>query len=106
MKGLEEYIKVHGRHFTEELAYEAVGQKWKAAQIAKVAQSRVYYNVTESTLGDMTFLTNFKGKQHSLSQAVNWALAIIGDFFLMENPFNSWVEIFAERDDFDFTPYI
>ena len=106
MKGLEEYIKKHGRHFTEELAYNIVGQKWTAEKIKEAAQKKVYYNVTGSTDGDLVYLTNFRGKCYPLTKAVNWTLSLIGNYLLSEVPFNSWVEIIAERDNFDFTPYI
>lgn len=58
MKGLEEYIKRHGRHFTERLALDSTVVRWDAAKVRKAVEGRVYYNVTGSTVGDMVYLVN------------------------------------------------
>ena len=58
MKGLRQYIKKHGKHFTEELAYKTAGKRWSSTQIEKATQREVYYNVTASTLGDIVYLAN------------------------------------------------
>lgn len=113
MKGLEEYIKVHGKHFTEKLAYKAAGNKWSASQIKKASQKKVYYNVTESTLGDMVYITNavYLPKTcmfDTFNKCVDFMLSIIEDsHFYDKTVFDEWL-LFLERleDDMDFTPYI
>lgn len=107
MKGLRKYIRKHGRHFTEELAYEAAGRKYNARQVEKAAQKKVYYNVTGSTLGDMVYLTNsnFNGWGFSsISGSINYTLYFVGQYkFHGGFLFEQWLH---GLDDFDFTPYI
>lgn len=107
MKGLQEYIKEHGRHFTVELACDVVCKKWDAKQIEKAAQSKVYYNVTESTLGDIVYLVN--SYKHLFGcktkrECITYALILVEDYSTTRrNPFDWWVE---ETEDFDLTLYI
>lgn len=46
MKGLEEYISTHGRHFTERLAITVIDSKWSTSEIEKTSEAMVYYNVS------------------------------------------------------------
>lgn len=105
MKGLRQYIKKHGKHFTEELAYKAAGKKWSSKQIEKATQGEVYYNVTASTLGDMIFLINtYRKYLRRKSECVSFALCIIGDYQYYGGViFDTWLE---DNKGFDFTPYI
>lgn len=111
MKGLEEYIKVHGRHFTEQLALAVTEGKWDGIKVSKAAQRKVYFNVTGSTLGDMVFLTNEAYDpllyHITLDRCVCYMLMIIGDFLNYRNLFDEWLEDYQmEYGSFDFTPYI
>ena len=111
MKGLQEYIKKHGKHFTEDLALKVSGGKFSADQVAKAAQERVYYNVTGSTLGDMIWLTNeiYNGyKFRTAGRCVVYTLNIVGDYKYHGGAlFKSWLEELREDNQtFDFTPYI
>ena len=106
MKGFEEYAQKHGNHFTEELAEKAIDLKWGADKIKKVAENKVYYNVTDSSFGDIVFLTNLMSSVSSLSRAVDYALSVIGNYYCTEKPFLIWVNKIAKKEDFDFTPYI
>lgn len=113
MLGLEEYIQKHGRHFTEELAYKAAGGKrWTAKQVETAAQRRVWYNVTGSTLGDMTYETNslyfiLNGKRKDYCIRVTLAKVGCYCYFKDGGLFMQWVETMKKKgQDFDFTPYI
>ena len=118
MKGLEEYIKVHGRHFTEELAYDvSLSKKWNKRQIEDVIQRKVWYNVTGSTMGDIVYLINryYDDKDFigygKKSKCVTYTLLYIGDFRNYGSRlFDEWLDEVTQyeffRDNFDFTPYI
>lgn len=118
MKGLNEYIKKHGKHFTEDLAYDAAfSKKWNKKQIEDVLQGMVWYNVTGSTIGDIIYLVNEcyddenfmgYGKKH---KCISYTLLYIGDFKNYGGKlFDEWLEEMKQhrviRDNFDFTPYI
>ena len=108
MKGLEGYIKKHGKHFTEELAFKAVRKKWSSEEIQKTAQSKVYYNVTSSTSGDIIYLVHivheaYPKEYYRKDYCVNYALNVIGDIDYAGSPFSDWI---LTIEDFDFTPYI
>ena len=109
MKGLKEYIKKHGNHFTEQLALTVTDGRWDGVRVEKAAQRRVYYNVTGSTLGDMVYLVN---KVHSdgllvkdtIVQCVAFMLCVISSYDNgRDAAFSDWLE---DLTDFDFTPYI
>lgn len=109
MKGLEEYIKVHGKHFTERLAYKAAGRKWNSKQVKDAAQRKVYYNVTGATLGDMVYLANmaYYRKGWSKSKCIDFCLAVIGDYGVGEGfPLKHYTRIQQSPLEIDFTPYI
>lgn len=112
MKGLEEYIKVHGRHFTEELAKDVTDRKWNTARVISSAQKKAYYNVTGSTSGDMVYLMDmfcyFLSDQYTYSRGINLMLRWVGDYNKTGSPFCMWITsmFLKEKDDFDFTPYI
>ena len=109
MKGLRQYIRKHGRHFTEELAMSATKGKWDREDIIDKVESYVYYNVTGSTVGDIVFLVNFaKDSGRSFlktkRQCIRFALRIVGEYAMHDGVmFNKWV---GDTKEFDFTPYI
>ena len=117
MKGLEEYINKHGKHFTEQLAYDvALSKKWNKEQIEDALQKRVWYNVTGSTIGDIIYLVNEcydegcmgYGKKH---RCISYTLLYVGDFNNYGGKlFERWLEDISQyniiKDNFDFTPYI
>ena len=113
MKGLEEYIKVHGNHFTEELASVATDRRWNTSKVTKAAQDRVYYNVTGSTSGDMVYLMdmaysrlNSEGR-YSHNKGISMMLSWVGDYQKTGSPFCIWLTVMLmKKKDFDFTPYI
>jgi len=116
MKGLKEYIAKHGFHFTEELAYKAAGgKKWSADKIAVAAQKRVYYNVTRSTLGDMTYSTNAiyfccnSSGYNTLARCITIMLNDVGcfEYFGYGGIFSLWLETMHRHgEEFDFTQFI
>lgn len=100
MKGLDRYIKKHGKHFTEKLASDVTLRKWDSSKIQKAAQKRVYYNVTGSTSGDMMYLMDMF---HQTNKMLLW----VGDYKKTSSPFCIWLAAKITREeDFDFTPYI
>ncbi len=109
MKGLRQYIKKHGRHFTEELAMTVTGGRWNSSEIMEKAESMVYYNVTGSTVGDIVFLTNYvkdtgKSFYKTKYNCIRFALCIVGEYALRDGAmFKKWV---GENKDFDLTHYI
>jgi hypothetical protein len=108
MKGLKEYIRKYGRHFTKELAYDAVRWKWPLKDIEDTAQSKVYYNVTGSTLGDIVYLVHivhdaYPEEYYRKDYCVDYALAVIRDVRYTGSAFSNWILTIR---DFDFTPYI
>ena len=109
MKGLRQYIRKHGRHFTERLAMTVTKGRWSPSEIMEKAESMVYYNVTGSTVGDIVFLTNYakdtgKPFYKTKHNCVRFALSIVGEYALRNGVmFKKWV---GDTKDFDFTPYI
>ena len=109
MKGLRQYIRKHGRHFTEELAMTVTKGKWNSSEIMEKAESMVYYNVTGSTVGDIVFLTNYakntgKSFYRTKHNCVRFALCIVGEYTLRNGAmFKKWV---WDTKHFDLTPYI
>ena len=109
MKGLKQYIRKHGRHFTEELAIDATGGRWGKEDILDKVETYVYYNVTESTVGDILFLVNFakdSGKPclKTKHQCIKFALYIVGEYAMHDGVmFDKWAD---HATDFDLTHYI
>lgn len=111
MKGLEQYIRKHGNHFTKELALKVTGDRWSSYDIERAAQKRVYYNVTKSTIGDMIYLAdmvcNRPSQRVRLNKGIKEVLCWVQDYKRSGSPFCIWLTvIFVEKEDFDFTPYI
>ena len=96
MKGLRQYIRKHGRHFTEELAMTITRGRWNPSEIMEKAESMVYYNVTGSTVGDIVFLANYakgtnKPLYRTMHNCVRFALCIVGEYSLRKGVmFNKW----------------
>lgn len=109
MKGLRQYIRKHGRHFTEELAITITKGRWNSSEIMKKAESMVYYNVTGSTIGDIVFLANYakdtgKSFYRTKYSCVRFALDIAGEYALRDGAmFKKWV---GDTRKFDLTPYV
>ena len=112
MKGLEEYIKVNGRHFTVELAEYVCKNtkcfKWNIEQIYTAIDKEVWYNTTESTLGDIVFLVNTNSHFYdSKKECISKTLSYIGDINNTEKPFTLFVcGLYHNKIDFDFNKYI
>ena len=103
MKGLKEYLRKHGKHFTVELACSAVKLRWKPEQVMKAIKDEVWYNVSESTFGDIVFLVNLAGfYQNCFSfstkhECIKYALGIVGNMDCNGMAFDNWLS--AHRDD-------
>ena len=109
MKGLRQYIRKHGKHFTEDLALDATNGKWNKDDIIALVETQVYYNVTGSTIGDIVFLANFakdSGRMflRTKHQCIKFALCIVGEYSLHGGVmFDKWV---GDTKRFDLTKYI
>lgn len=108
MKGLKEYIRKHGIHFTEQLAMDVTRRKWNPSKVEKDAQKKVYYNVTGSTRGDMVYLMDmFYCFQYTEGKCINLMLKWVGDYNRTNSPFCIWLStVSLDNREFDFTPYI
>lgn len=81
MRGLEEYVEIHGEHLTEKLVEDTTYIRWDSPMIDKFLEGQVYYNVTRATLGDILFLANVfykKGSDTSLRKRLKFVCTIIG----------------------------
>ena len=113
VKGLEKYLQIHGCHFTKELACATVSSKWSVDSVLKNAQKLVYYNVTESTAGDMYYMTNWLynhdgwPEAHDENSSIKIMLWMIGNYSLGSSYFFcDWLwNKRKQKEDFDFTPY-
>jgi hypothetical protein len=107
MKGLEEYISKHGRHFTEELASYVTEGRWNPSKVERDAQRHVYYNVTGSTPGDMVYLMTFWKEDMPYNRKIKVMLSWVEDYNKTGSPFLIWLTVMIVRkESFDFTPYI
>lgn len=110
MKGLEEYIKAHGMHFTDRLATDLSDGRWTITRVRKTTQKKIYYNVTKSTFGDMLYIIDMvcSSQKTSVNEGVRYALDIVGDFYVGEGyAFGHFINsLILDDKDFDFTPYI
>ena len=114
MKGLEEYLKRNGNHFTRKLADTVVSGKWDVDTIMKDAQKKVYYNVIGSTSGDMCYMVHWLYEHegwpeaHDKKSSIKWMLWMVGDYRVSSAYFFcEWLwNTCKEKKDFDFTPYI
>ena len=109
MKGLEAYLNKHGKHFTEELASVVTMCKWDSFKVMEEAQRHVYYNVTDSTVGDFVYLVNKTYndgilRSNTKRNCVCSVLCVVGSYDNgRDAAFSDWLE---DVVDFDFTPYI
>lgn len=113
MKGLEEYVKKHGSHFTDELAIKVTHRKWDPSKVVKAAQKKVYYNVTESTAGDMVYLLDMAYErlsplgQYTNNRGITSMLSWVQDYKKTGSAFTIWLTVMVVKEkSFDFTPYI
>lgn len=101
MKGLEKYIAKHGRHLTEQLAMDALECRWDIPEVVKATESRVYYNVSEATLGDIVLMVNHFNScfiDANKYDCVKWALSKVGDVNTNGYAFEILVENYKEID--------
>lgn len=108
MKGLRKYIRKHGRHLTVQLALDAMDIRWASSEVMKSAQSKVYYNVTSASEGDMVYLVNLGYLLNGWrkDRCIDFCLKVIGDYGVGEGTaFNDCMERMGSSS-FDFTPYI
>lgn len=108
MKGLEEYVAVYGRHFTEDLVKDAIHNRYSSLEVRRASEGQVYYNVSSATLGDMTFLANafYKKKSHAtLRYRLKLVYDIIGNVD-MEGVAFTMFEIDNSEMDIDLRNYI
>lgn len=83
MKGLDKYIKRHGRHITPELAKAIYGSKWDSSEVERTAQKYVYYNVNGTTLGDMVYISNmlYTYQRWNKRKCIKYTLSKAEDYY-------------------------
>lgn len=108
MRGLEEYIRVHGEHLTERLVKDTTYIKWDSPRIGMSLEGQVYYNVTKATLGDILFLANVfykKGSTASLRKRLKLVYAVIGKWDMKGTAFTIF-QLQNKDRDIDLKDYI
>lgn len=82
MKGIRGYVAKHGRHLTERLAMDALKCRWNTSEVHRAAERRVYYNVSEATLGDIVLMVNHFNScfiDARKCDCIKWALSKVED---------------------------
>ncbi len=109
MKGLEKYIGKHGKHITSELASDILKYKWNSSEVNSMAQKIVYYNVTDATSEDMTYMVNafYADNKWPKNICVKYALSIIGNYkigigYAFEHLLN---KLYTKGIEIDFSKY-
>ena len=108
MKGLREYVKKHGMHFTEKLALDAIPLRWDAEKVKQATQKKVYYNVTGASSGDMLYLVGIADEK-SLDKCIDFMISVIGDYGFSDGlVFSIWCYLrkLNKIDDLNLTEYI
>lgn len=106
MKGLEKYIAKHGRHLTEQLAMDALECRWNIPEVVKATESKVYYNVSGATLGDIVLMVNHFNSRFidaNKYDCVKWALSKVEDVNTNGYAFEILIESY---NDIDLRKYI
>ena len=106
MKGLEKYIAKHGRHLTEQLAMDAIECRWNIPEVVKATESKVYYNVSGATLGDIVLMVNHFNSRFidaNKYDCVKWALSKVEDVNTNGYAFEILIESY---NDIDLRKYI
>lgn len=106
MKGLEKYIAKHGRHLTEQLAMDALECRWNILEVVKTIESKVYYNVSEATLGDIVLMVNHFNSRFidaNKYDCVKWTLSKVEDVNTNGYAFEILIESY---NDIDLRKYI
>lgn len=107
MKGLKEYIKKHGQHFTIELAYAIAGRKYSSDEVENYLQEKVYYNVVGHTIGDITYIFNILDSYYNKRERRKYVITSLGNYAQHGILFPDFISVTEHyRPDFDFTPYI
>ena len=106
MKGLRKYIAKHGKHLTEQLAVDALECRGNIPEEVKATESKVYYNVSEATLGDIVLMVNHFNScfiDANKYDCVKWALSKVGDVNTNGYAFEILIESY---NDIDLRKYI
>ena len=101
MSGLEQYIKIHGKHLTEELVGRIYSCRWSSEDILNSAQRKVYYNVISATPGDILYIIYkvYTLNKWSKSKCIDYCLSIIGDYSFHDNYiFDDYLEMLQEKN--------
>ena len=107
VKGLKEYIKKHGKHFTKELAYAVAGRKYSSDEVEEYLQKKVYYNVVGYTIGDITYVFNALASCYNKRERRTFVLMSLSDYSQYGIIFPDFLDATRRhKPDFDFTPYI
>ena len=105
MEGLKQYIRKHGKHFTEELAYDVVPIKWSFSDIEKIIKEEVWYNCWSATRGDIVYLVNMAYNYYKKSKrmCILFMLGTVGDYEERDKWFDAWI---LDIKSFDMSKYV
>ena len=109
MKGLRQYLKEHGEHFTEELVKDIIPIRWNVSDIEDSINGEVWYNCWSATIGDMLYLVNFASKIYPVynkRKCIKYMLSCVEDYDY-RYLFDCWIcESKNNRFIKDLTPYV
>ena len=111
MKGLKQYLKKHGAHFTEELTRDIIPIRWSIGTIEASIKDEVWFNCWSSTKGDRFYLVNlvaFIFPNQSKRYCIDFMLEKMSDYSY-KKLFEFWA-FSVDKDGNealeDITPYI
>lgn len=93
MKGLKQYLKKHGKHFTVALAESSIPIKWNYSEVERAIKNEVWYNCWSATEGDMLYLINvaYQYSKKDKRTCMLFMLGTIGDYDEKEKWFDAFV---------------
>lgn len=105
MKGLKQYLRKRGKHFTVALAKDSVPIKWDFPSIERYIKDEVWYNCWSATEGDMLYLVNiaYKYCKKDKRTCILFMLGVVGDYNNWNKWFDAWI---LETDCLDLKDYI
>ena len=105
MKGLKQYIKKYGKHFTTDLVADVQPFKWDYSDIERCIRDEVWYNCWSATKGDMLYLVNvvYEHTRRSKRFCIMFMLKVVGNYDERERWFDAFV---LDNEDLDLRVYI
>ena len=105
MKGLKQYLKKHGAHFTKDIVMDIIPIRWSYEKIEGSIGNEVWFNCWSATEGDILYLVNSVYESSCCTgfhKCVKHALGTVGNYN-HKDLFYIWVKDNGVKD---LTPYI